>query len=253
MNNDNEPVLTSSELLAYQRSIGALPDFSPPRTVIFVPQKTLAEFALRRHASRRIKGFFGEFYLLKNAGGEIALSTGFGIGAPVVASLADQFVALGVQQFAIVGLAGGLQPEMNPGSLVICNKAIRGEGVSQHYLPPGQTVDSSDEMANGLSRVLANRGQPHTCGTVWTTDAPFRELRKNVLEYQRAGVLAVDMEAAALFSVARSASLSAVAAFSIADQLSDGRWRMTKDIRPTQKGLELLFDVLMEFLSLKHK
>ncbi|HET9905218.1 MAG TPA: nucleoside phosphorylase, partial [Anaerolineales bacterium] len=184
-------------------------------------------------------------------GGEVAISTGFGIGAPVVASLADQFVALGVQQFAIVGMAGGLQPELNSGSLVVCNKAIRGEGVSQHYLPPGQTVDGSEEMANGLSHVLENRGQPHTCGTVWTTDAPFRELRKNVLEYQRAGVLAVDMETAALFSVARSVSRSAVAALSIADQLSDGQWRMTKDLRLTQKGLQLLFDSLMEFLSIK--
>ncbi|HET9909567.1 MAG TPA: hypothetical protein VFQ23_23165, partial [Anaerolineales bacterium] len=74
MNNDNEPVLTSSELLAYQRSIGGLPDFSPPRAVIFVPQKTLAEYALRRHPARRIKGFFGEFYLFKNTGGEVAIS-----------------------------------------------------------------------------------------------------------------------------------------------------------------------------------
>ena len=59
------------------------------------------------------------------------------------------------------------------------------------------------------------------------------------------------METAALLSVAQSVSLSAVAAFSIADQLSGGQWRMTKDLRLTQKGLELLFDSLMEFLSIK--
>ena len=248
MSNDNEPVLTSLKLLAYQRSIGQLPDFSPPRTVILVPQKSLADYALRRLAARRIKGFLGDFYLLKRTDGKIALSTGFGIGAPVVAALTDQFAALGVKQFALIGMAGALQPELNPGSLVISNNAIRGEGVSHHYLPPGLTVDASEEMAHGLSQILNKGNQAHSIGTVWTTDAPFRELRKTVLEYQRAGVLAVDMEAAALLSVARSQELPAIAMFSIADQLSGGQWKAAKGLHPVQRGLEILFDALIEYL-----
>ena len=71
-----------------------------------------------------------------------------------------------------------------------------------------------------------------------------------MLEHQRAGVLAVDMEAAALLSVARSMDLSAVAAFSIADQLADGHWKMSNDLRPAQKGLTILFDAVFEYLSL---
>jgi len=71
-----------------------------------------------------------------------------------------------------------------------------------------------------------------------------------VLGHQRAGVLAVDMEAAALFSVARSMNLSAVTAFSIADQLADGHWKLSNDLRPAQKGLTILFDAAYEYLSL---
>ena len=253
MSSDDEPVLTSLALLAYQRSIGQLPDFSPPRTVIFVPQKSLADYVLRRYSARRIKGFLGDFYLLKRTGGQIAVSNGFGIGGPAVAALTDQFAALGVKQFALIGMAGALQPELKPGSLVICNKAIRGEGVSDHYLPPGLTVDASEEMAQGLRQILVERNQSHSVGTVWTTDAPFRELRKNVLEHQRAGALAVDMEAAALLSVASSMQLSAIALFSIADQLSNGQWRAAKDLRPVQKGLEILFDALIDYYLFKIK
>jgi uridine phosphorylase len=247
--NDNEPVFTSHDLLAHQRANGQLPEFPAPRAVIFAPQKSLANYVLRRHSTRRIKGFLGEFYLLKRTNGQVALSTGFGIGAPVIAGLADEFAALGVQQFALIGMAGGLQPELKAGSLVICRSSIRGEGVSQHYLPPHAMVDASGEMANGLSEILTKRNQSHTVGTVWTTDAPFRELRKIVLEHQRNRVLAVDMEAAALFSVARSMELSAVAMFSIADQLADGYWSMAKDLRPAQRGLEILFDALFEYLT----
>lgn len=249
MNSDSEPVLTSLEFLAYQRSIGQLPEFSPPRTVIFVPQKTLADYILRRHSVRRIKGFLGEFYLLKRTNGTIAISSGFGVGAPAVAALTDQFAALGTEQFSLIGMAGALQPELHPGSLVICNSAIRGEGVSQHYLSPGLTVGGSEEMIGGVSQFLTKRNQPHSVGTVWTTDAPFREIRKTVLDYQRLGVLAVDMEAAALLSVARSQELRALALFSIADQLSDGQWKAAKNLHAVQKGLETLFDALIEFLA----
>jgi len=172
------------------------------------------------------------------------------LGAPSIAALTDEFAALGVQQFVLIGMAGGLQPELKMGSLVISTCAIRGEGVSKHYLSPHPTVDSSEEMVRGLSQILTKHNQHHILGTTWTTDAPFRELRKIVLEHQRAGVLAVDMEAAALLSVARSLGLSAAVAFSIADQLADGHWKMSNDLRPAQKGLTILFDAVFEYLTL---
>jgi purine-nucleoside phosphorylase len=106
-------------------------------------------------------------------------------------------------------------------------------------------------MVQGISQILNKQKHAHTLGTTWTTDAPFRELRKDVLEHQRQGVLAVDMEAAAMLSVARSMNLSAVALFSIADQLSGGVWRMAKDLRPAQKGLTILFEAAYQFLTTK--
>jgi len=72
--NENESVLKPSDLLAYRRANGQLPDFPAPRSVIFAPQKSLADYVLRRHSTRRIKGFLGEFYLLKRSNGRIALS-----------------------------------------------------------------------------------------------------------------------------------------------------------------------------------
>ena len=149
---DDEPVLKPSDLLAYRRANGQLSDFPAPRAVIFAPQKSLADYILRRHSTRRIRGFLGEFYLLKRTNGRIALSTGFGIGAPAIAALADEFAALGVKQFALIGMAGGLQPELKTGSLVISTTAIRGEGVSQHYLPAHATVDSSEDTGSRIER-----------------------------------------------------------------------------------------------------
>ena len=246
--NKNEPVLTAKELLAYRRANGALPEFSPPRGVILAPQKSLASYVVRKYATKQIKGFLGEFYLLKRTKGEIALSTGFGIGAPVIAGLADEFAALGVKQFALIGMAGALQPDLKTGNLVISTGAIRGEGVSHHYLPPTETIESSEEMAQGVSAILAKQNHPHSSGPTWTTDAPFRELRRDVLGYQNRGILAVDMEAAAVLAVAKANGLSALATFSISDTLANGVWSMSKDLRPAQLGLSILFESVLEYL-----
>ncbi|MCC6568779.1 MAG: nucleoside phosphorylase [Anaerolineales bacterium] len=245
----SEPILTPATLLAYRRANGQLPDFSPPHTIIFVPQKSLAKYVLRNYSVKQIKGFLGEFYLLKRANGRIALSTNFGIGSPVIGGLTDEFAALGVQQFILIGMAGGLQPELSTGSLVLSTAAIRGEGVSQHYLSPNRTVDPSSTLVQNMSQILAKQNQAHQLGVTWTTDAPFRELRRDVLELQQQGILAVDMEAAAMLAVAKANERAGLAMFAIADQLYGGEWRMASDLRPAQTGLSILFDAAVDMLT----
>lgn len=249
MPSTSQPILTPATLLAYRRANGQLPEFPPPHAVIFAPQKSLAKYVLRKHSVKQVKGFLGDFYLLKHANGRVALSTNFGIGSPVIGGLTDEFAALGVQQFILIGMAGGLQPGLSTGSLVIATSALRGEGVSQHYLPPQRTVDSSPAMAQRISQILAKQNRSHQLGVTWTTDAPFRELRKDVLEHQQQGILTVEMEAAAMLAVARANERAGLAVFAIADQLYGGEWRMASDLRPAQQGLSILFDAAVEMLT----
>jgi purine-nucleoside phosphorylase len=86
-------------------------------------------------------------------------------------------------------------------------------------------------------------------GVTWTTDAPFRELRSDVLKYQKDGVLAVDMEAAGVFAVAQANHCQAAAVFSVADMLADGVWRMPSDLREAHSSLHVAFDNMCSALS----
>lgn len=243
---ENEPILTPQELLAYRRKTGALQDFPPPETVIFAPQKSLANYVLRKYWMKQIKGFLGEFYLLKKFSGRIALSTGFGIGSPVIAGLTDEFAALGVRRFVLIGMAGGLQEKLSAGDMVLSTGAIRGEGTTRHYLPQAEIVESSLEIRKRVADILSDQGLSFSEGITWTTDAPFRELRRDVQTYQKRGVLAVDMEAAGMLGVAASYGLSGTAVFSIADQLSGGTWRMAANLKRSQSGLCVLFEAVLE-------
>lgn len=244
-----QPVFTAADLLAYQRARGRLPNIAPPRAVLLTFQGHLTKYVAGKHTTRQVKLFNADLHLLKRGNYELALVSGFGSGSSATAALVDQLAAFGVRQFIAIGLAGGLQADQKLGHLVISKGAIRDEGVSRHYLPPSETVESSSEMAEGVAAILANQNRSYSSGLTWTTDAPFREIRRDVLAHQSNGVLAVDMEAAAIFAVAQANGLSALAVFSIADTLANGVWSMSEDLRPAQMGLTVLFDAVFEYLS----
>jgi uridine phosphorylase len=96
---------------------------------------------------------------------------------------------------------------------VIATSAIRDEGTSFHYLPPSRSVAAPPRPVARLASELELLGLPVYQGTVWTTDAPYRETRQQLDQYGAEGVLAVEMQAASRFALAqvRKAQIAVVA------------------------------------------
>jgi purine-nucleoside phosphorylase len=65
---------------------------------------------------------------------------------------------------------------------------------------------------------------PYATGPTWTIDTPYRETVAEARHYQQAGVMTVEMEAAAVFAVAAYRGVAAAAAFAISDSLADLVW-----------------------------
>jgi len=84
--------------------------------------------------------------------------------------------------------------------LVAVTRAIRDEGTSYHYLPPAAAIDAPQEVARLLESELRTLPLPVLAGPVWTTDAPYRETGEQLANHAKAGVLAVEMQAASLFA-----------------------------------------------------
>ena len=122
------------------------------------------------------------------------------IGGPYAVLIAEQMRVSGAQ--VIIGLtsAGRLSPSMSLPSLVVATGAIRDEGTSYHYLPPAEVVDVPCELANILASELKVLPLPVLSGILWTTDAPYRETESQLSNHAKAGVLAVEMQAASLFA-----------------------------------------------------
>ena len=125
------------------------------------------------------------------------------VGAPAAAGLLEQAIANGCRSFVACGGAGALRPELTPGHLVVLSSAVRDEGTSHHYLPPGRTVDADPRAVAVLEATLAEHGVPFATGRAWTTDAYYRETPGRIANRRDEECLVVDMEAAALLAVAQ--------------------------------------------------
>jgi uridine phosphorylase len=125
------------------------------------------------------------------------------VGAPLAAALLEETIALGGRKFIACGGAGVLDRTVAMGQLLLPVAAVRDEGTSYHYLPPAREVEPTPAAVSAIESVLTRREIDYVLTKTWTTDAYFQETRDKVALRQDEGCLTVEMEAAALFAVAR--------------------------------------------------
>ena len=146
-------------------------------------------------------------------------------GAPNCVALAEELAAFGMQQALFVGYCGSLQPGVRAGDIVVPAEAVREEGTSFHYLPPDAPARPRQEIQDLIVDALRSHKVPFHQGTIWTTDAVYRETEGKVTRYQDRGVLGVEMELAALFAFGMARQVGIGGMLVVTDELATGRWR----------------------------
>lgn len=124
------------------------------------------------------------------------------IGAPGTVMMSEELRALGAQTFIGFGLAGGISTGLRPGDLVLPNRCVAEDGTSAHY-GGSDNLRPSDILLRALGQSCSARGLSVTEGTVWTTDAPYRETVRKITHFRNQNVLAVDMETSGMYAFAR--------------------------------------------------
>jgi uridine phosphorylase len=207
--------VTPHRLLSYRAGQGRLIE-TPPPAVVFGWQSVLLERVRSDRSFREITGPAGAVLELSPALGFARLP----VGAPAAAIVIEELAALGVKTVVGVGTAGGLSPDLEIGQAVVCSAALRDEGTSHHYSPPGRWALPDSELLASLRLALPDAA----VGPSWTTDAPYRETAEEIAAYREEGILTVDMEASAMFTVGASLDIQIASVFCVSDVLHSEEW-----------------------------
>lgn len=136
-------------------------------------------------------------------GGETVGIIGCAVGAPFAVLVAEELFACGCRVLISLTSAGQIIPAGNPPYFVVIDRALRDEGTSYHYAAPDTFAEADPHITATAMRALKDAGLRAYVGPSWTTDAPFRETAAAIAAARASGVLAVEMEAAALYTFAR--------------------------------------------------
>ncbi len=129
---------------------------------------------------------------------------GCAVGSAFAVLVAEELFASGCQLLLSMTSAGQVLPVQTPPYFIIIDRALRDEGTSYHYLPPTDYSTADGELVELSKASLTSTGISVRVGATWTTDAPFRETAEAIAMAREAGILAVEMEAAALYAFAEA-------------------------------------------------
>jgi uridine phosphorylase len=135
---------------------------------------------------------------------------GCAVGASFAVLVAEQLAVSGCELLVSVTSSGSITPIGEPPYFVLIDRALRDEGTSHHYCPPGEWSRAPGDLISRLDGHLAGLSQPVVTGSTWTTDAPYRETEVAIEHARSRGIAAVEMEAAALYAYASASGRDVV-------------------------------------------
>jgi uridine phosphorylase len=124
------------------------------------------------------------------------------VGASFATLVAEELFASGCRLLVSLTSAGQITPAGPPPYFVVIDRALRDEGTSYHYAAPTEFAEADHGLVAAASEALARTPPRTVVGASWTTDAPFRETAEAIEAARAKGILAVEMEAAALYTFA---------------------------------------------------
>jgi uridine phosphorylase len=199
-------VFLPSALIREARRQKGLPVVDVPEICILDPDGDIVRRLIAEGRAKRFDGwpcYHTNLYTF-SLGGETVGILGCVVGAPFAVLIAEELFACGCRILISLTSAGQIVALENPPYFVIIDRALRDEGASYHYATPEAFAEADPRIVGLALDALKKAGLQAVVGPSWTTDAPFRETAGAVEAARTKGILAVEMEASALYTFARA-------------------------------------------------
>jgi uridine phosphorylase len=205
-------VFVPSALLREARRQKGLATVNVPSVCVLDPDGDIVRWLKstgQAHIANDWPCYHSELYTFA-IGSHVAGIVGCAVGAPFAVLIAEELFACGCELLISVTSAGQITSAGKPPYFVVIDRALRDEGTSYHYTAPSEYSDADPRLIAMAVRALKAKGLNVVTGPSWTTDAPFRETEEAIAAARSHGILAVEMEAAALYAFAQASSKKVV-------------------------------------------
>ncbi len=186
--------------------------------------ETYLDEAKETNAERGMLGYTGTF------DGQPVSVQATGMGCPSAAIVMEELVQLGVKRFVRVGTCGGLQPDMALGDLIVALSAIPADSTARHLVGTDVHCPTSDwDLVHGAVHHAKEVGQPLRVGPIVSSDLFYNPDDGQYDRWSSRGVLAVEMEAAVLFTLGALRRVQAGCLLTVSDVVVEGEFTRISD------------------------
>lgn len=171
--------------------------------------------------------------------------------SPAIATQAEDLIAGGVKELIHIGFAGGLQPDMRVGEVIVTDGAYNDTAVAGLYGYDYEIIESSKNLSDELQELLKANKVAYKRGKHWTTDAGYRETWAQTMEYREKGALCVEMEGVGLFTIANYRGCRASAIYIITDVHTENNWNLGWGESNLDKTIEVVIDIIVNSIEME--
>jgi uridine phosphorylase len=219
---DMASAFTPESLLREARRQKDVPNIPVPEICVLDPDGDIVRYLRAVGRSRPVAGWACYHSMMDrfDHGDREYGIVGCAVGASYAVLVAEQLFASGCRLLLSITSSGQVTTLGPPPYFILIERALRDEGTSYHYLPPDTEYAEADPGLLVIAESgLANVNDPVERGATWTTDGPYRETPQAICAARAEGILAVEMEAAALYAFAEARRKSVLCFAHVTNQM----------------------------------
>lgn len=186
--------------------------------------ETFLEDVAQRNAERGMLGYTGTFQ------GKPVSVQASGMGCPSAAIVIEELAMLGVKTIIRVGTCGGLQPDLKIGDLIVAMSSTPADSTAPHYVgnePHAPTA--TFEVLHEAVHQAKHLGKPVRVGPIVSSDIFYQPDEGLAQRWSDRGILAVEMEAAILFTLGALRKLRTGCLLIVSDVIVEGEFVRISD------------------------
>jgi DeoD family purine-nucleoside phosphorylase len=185
--------------------------------------ETFLDGAEQKNAERGMLGYTGTY-----RGRPVSVQA-TGMGCPSAAIVIEELVQLGVKRLLRIGTCGGLQPDLKLGDLIVAISAVPADSTAQHLVGEPHAPTADWELVHGAVHAAKELGKPVRVGPIVSSDLFYNPDEGQYRRWSDRGILAVEMEAAVLFTLGALRNVQAGCLLTVSDVVVEGEFVRISD------------------------